>query len=193
MIKTDWIRKKIFILLSAGLLLAFALVTNTGAVSKEFQAAIEVLEEVTVVEDVPLNFGRIRPPRSTFESPGQYIINPNGFLGDPGGGDFGNFIDGQQIGQFTLIGPPNSSALTLDVALFPVLGAGGLMRACVEAGPGNITDKVLISPGFLWLPNPGPSLDGNGKATLLVGAEFMVAFDASGPGVCHFNINFTAS
>ena len=62
----DWIKKKVFILLLAGSLLTIGMVTSTGAILQEFEAAVEVLAEISIVEDVPLNFGRVRrgPPIS---------------------------------------------------------------------------------------------------------------------------------
>ena len=174
----NWVKTHFFILLSAGLLLAFALVTSTGAIQNQFSAAIEVLGPLTIVEDVPMNFGRLRRPSSsqTF-----YSMASDGPL-SIGGNLSGNFIDGQQPGQFTLIGEP-AAAFTVSGIPTPA----SINNCTTITGDLTGVDFTLVD-----LSVGAGNFDANGKFTITVGGDITISpLATGGTGVCTFNIDLS--
>jgi len=147
-----------------------------------------------VVEDVPLNLGRVRAPGPTAISSSIFQIQTDGFLlGPPVGAPNGSFIDGQQRGQFTLIGLPGGTiSFSATPELVPVPGGGPNTETCSDTGSGTIGNGNVELTGVNVVATTS-LLDSNGKGTAFVGATFSVDKLASGPGVCHYTLTFSAS
>lgn len=124
---------------------------------------IEVFEEITLSETVPLNFGKIVRPNAGVQL---FTITPGGGL-LPGPGS-GSFINGQQVGQASLTGKDGELFL---ITVQP-LGTG----ACngFPAGTVNVTE-VTVTPG-----------NGTLDAVLNIGGTLQVSSSAEGIGTCTF-------
>jgi hypothetical protein len=162
----------IFILISPFFFWAGPAVAATKNASA--QAQVVELVALSIVENQQLNFGRIQRPTITAQN---FVIQNDGVLAT--GGSNGNFIDGQQVGKFTLNGTPSLS--------FNISGTPG---SC-QASTGNIDTEVNFN--FIDLPTlSGPTFDGTGTFLVNIGGSINISTTAEGTGVCLYSLTLTA-